>query len=149
LLSGLDEDAVDMLMDLAGPDTTCPLNFIELRHLGGALGRPPRIANAVGHRSAAFQLYSAGPLTMVESVRDYAALLAGRMAPWSTGQTSLNFIGAGGMETDTVRAAFTEDDYRRLMKVKRSYDPENLFRGNHNIPPARRIEATEHELFGR
>lgn len=149
LLSKLDEDAVDALMALAGPDTTCPLNFIELRHLGGALGRNPRIANAVGHRGAAFQLYSAGPLAQAGPVREYAALITERMAPWSTGGTSLNFAGAGGMSADAVRAAYSAEDYRRLLRVKRSYDPENLFRANHNIAPEMPVKPTERGLFGR
>jgi FAD/FMN-containing dehydrogenase len=34
-----------------------------------------------------------------------------------------------------VRAAFG-DNYRRLAQVKKQYDPDNLFRVNHNIRPA-------------
>ena len=32
--------------------------------------------------------------------------------------------------------AYTPEDYRRLGEVKAAWDPDNLFRGNHNIPPA-------------
>ena len=148
LLSMLDEDAVDALMELVGPDMACPLNFVELRHLGGALGRSPQVGNAVGHRTAAFQLYAAGPLAQAEPVRESAALVAERMAPWSTGGTSLNFIGAGGLSAAAVRAAYAAEDYRRLLSIKRAYDPENLFRGNHNIPPAVPAKPTGRRLFG-
>ena len=35
---------------------------------------------------------------------------------------------------DRVRAAY-RGNYDRLVEVKRRYDPTNLFRLNHNIPP--------------
>jgi FAD/FMN-containing dehydrogenase len=46
----------------------------------------------------------------------------------------VNFLGqAGQME---VRAAYPGSTWDRLSAVKRRYDPTNLFRVNHNIPPA-------------
>jgi hypothetical protein len=35
-----------------------------------------------------------------------------------------------------VRAAFSPTTWERLRQVKRCYDPDNLLRHNHNIPPA-------------
>jgi len=35
-----------------------------------------------------------------------------------------------------VKAAFGDERWDRLRAVKRRYDPDNLFRFNHNIPPA-------------
>jgi FAD/FMN-containing dehydrogenase len=60
----------------------------------------------------------------------------------------LNFIGAGGLSAAAVRAAYAAEDYRRLLSIKRAYDPENLFRGNHNIPPAVPAKPTGRRLFG-
>jgi hypothetical protein len=135
LLATLDEDAVDALVGLVGPDRACPLSFVELRHLGGALSRRPEVPNAVGHREAAFQLYTAGTSELVGQVRDYAELVVEQMAHWSTGATALNFIGSGEVSAAAVRAAYSSEDYRRLVQVKRAYDPENIFRANHNIQP--------------
>ena len=37
---------------------------------------------------------------------------------------------------DRVRAAFGDERWERLASIKRRYDPDNVFRFNHNIRPA-------------
>jgi FAD/FMN-containing dehydrogenase len=143
-LNGLDEDAVDAFVDVAGPDSTCPLRLVELRHLGGALSRPPEVPNAVGIRDGEFLLYMASeadPAGNVRHLEEYADLVSAQMAPWSTGGTSVNFLGAGNATQDWVRTAYAPDDYRRLVRTKRNYDPENIFRITHNIPPAVSVDG--------
>ncbi|WP_432138573.1 FAD-binding oxidoreductase [Streptomyces sp. bgisy154] len=54
--------------------------------------------------------------------------------PWSTGAVYLNFIGDEG--ADRVVAGIGAENTRRLAEVKRRYDPDNVFRFNHNIKPA-------------
>ncbi|MEU0949582.1 FAD-binding oxidoreductase [Streptomyces canus] len=54
--------------------------------------------------------------------------------PWSTGAVYLNFIGDEG--ADRVVAGVGTENTRRLSEVKRRYDPDNVFRFNHNITPA-------------
>lgn len=54
--------------------------------------------------------------------------------PWSLGLVYLNFIGLEG--DDRVIAGFGAHNYRRLAEVKARYDPDNVFRRNHNIKPA-------------
>ncbi|MFF5187039.1 FAD-binding oxidoreductase [Streptomyces sp. NPDC000345] len=63
-------------------------------------------------------------------VRDVRA----RVRPWSTGDVYLNFIGDEG--TERVVAGLGAENARRLAEVKRRYDPDNVFRFNHNIRPA-------------
>jgi FAD/FMN-containing dehydrogenase len=46
----------------------------------------------------------------------------------------VNFLGDEGPER--VRRAYPGSTWDRLVEVKRRYDPDNLFRRNHNIPPA-------------
>ena len=66
----------------------------------------------------------------IQWVRDVRA----DVRPWSTGATYLNFIGDEGPER--VVAGLGADNTRRLAELKRRYDPDNVFRFNHNIKPA-------------
>jgi FAD/FMN-containing dehydrogenase len=66
----------------------------------------------------------------VRWVRDVRA----DVRPWSTGAVYLNFIGDEG--TDRVVAGLGTENTRRLAELKRRYDPDNVFRFNHNITPA-------------
>lgn len=54
--------------------------------------------------------------------------------PWATGDVYLNFTGDEG--PDRVRAGYAPGTWERLVAVKREFDPDNVFRRNHNIPPA-------------
>ncbi len=56
------------------------------------------------------------------------------MKPWTTGRVYLNYIGDEG--PGRVEAAFGPEKYARLQKLKRTWDPQNVFRHNQNIEPA-------------
>ena len=135
-LRELDEDCADALLATAGPDTACPLRLVELRHLGGALRRAPSVPNAVGNREAEFLLYVAGDASAegTTASRECSGRIVRSMGPWGTGRASMNFLGSDAGELG-VRDAFDPADFRRLMTVKRAYDPENIFRTEHNILP--------------
>ena len=42
----------------------------------------------------------------------------------------------GDADAETIRSAYPGATWDRLREIKRRYDPDNLFRLNHNIPPA-------------
>jgi FAD/FMN-containing dehydrogenase len=62
------------------------------------------------------------------------------LRPWSTGGVYLNFIGQEGGER-IVAGYGGRENYDRLAAVKAEYDPENVFRSNHNIEPAAAAHA--------
>lgn len=136
LLRGLPPDAVEQLLAVCGPGVASPLAMVEVRHLDGALSRPPHVPNAVGGRDAAFALIAIGVPTP-----DVADILpaAGRatlsaLRPWSAEGALLNFQGEATSAGEVARA-WPPDVYARLRAVKKEVDPANLFRAGHDIPP--------------
>ncbi|MFJ6941103.1 FAD-binding oxidoreductase [Streptomyces sp. NPDC101132] len=91
----------------------------------------------LGYRDAAWAVH---PFAMWEDpaederFRSWVKDVRAGVAPWSTGATYLNFIGDEG--ADRVAAGLGPENMRRLAAVKREYDPDNVFRFNHNIRPA-------------
>lgn len=137
-LGTLDRQAIEPLLELAGPGKDWPVTMTELRHLGGALSRPPRVPNAVGNRDAGFVLITLAIAEPGQTDRPVGKMeeLTRRMAPWSTGGRLLNFI-LGPEAASQVRDAYSSTGYDRLASIKAAYDPDNLFRVNPNIQPTR------------
>lgn len=67
---------------------------------------------------------------------DWARTARGDLKQWATGDVYLNFIGDEG--EDRVVAGLGRGNYARLAGIKAQYDPDNVFRLNHNIRPAAR-----------
>jgi FAD/FMN-containing dehydrogenase len=56
------------------------------------------------------------------------------MHAYSSGGLYLNFAGFGEEQDELVRAAYGPN-YARLVELKNTYDPTNLFHLNQNIRP--------------
>ncbi|MEU8776016.1 FAD-binding oxidoreductase [Streptomyces sp. NPDC048606] len=69
-----------------------------------------------------------------ERARQWVKDVRADVRPWSTGAIYLNFTGDEGAER--VVAGLGEEHMRRLGALKRQYDPDNVFRFNHNITPS-------------
>ena len=68
-----------------------------------------------------------------EAIRRWSVDYQEALHPYSAGGAYLNMIMDEG--EDRVRASY-RGNYDRLSQIKRTYDPENLFRVNQNIKPA-------------
>ncbi|MDQ7909387.1 FAD-binding oxidoreductase [Phytohabitans sp. ZYX-F-186] len=135
LLSTVDSGAV--LERTSPPEAQVPF-IAEIRHLGGALARPPAEPSAVGHRNASYLLALVTPLDPsadVDAVGSAHERVHDGQRRWVLGR-SLNFMSGPAASVERVREAYEPEDYRRLQRLKARYDPENMFRFNHNIPPA-------------
>jgi hypothetical protein len=136
MIASLPDEAIDALVSTAVTSAKFPLASVEVRHLGGELGRHRRQNGALGSLQAPYGMFAAGmtptpdlkaPATAaVEAVED-------ALAPWAAQHMYLNFS-----ETSRPRATlWTEHAYRRLRQIKASVDPHDVIRSNHPVPPAR------------
>jgi FAD/FMN-containing dehydrogenase len=134
VLTHLDDAALHTVLDYSG--VTSPF-MIELRQLGGALGRPPAIPNSVGHRQGTFNLFtSAYPSPSGTALAGAAQQrFIDDLAPWSAGGALVNFLTGSHVTLEDVCTAYDPADWVRLRALKTTWDPSNLFRFNQNIPP--------------
>jgi FAD/FMN-containing dehydrogenase len=138
LLGPLTPGAIDTLVELAGPDAEVPVQMLQLRHLGGALGRGEASTNAAARRNAEFTLdaIAIGPDEATRGAMTWAAVLVEQLAPVRVPGANLNFLAAEDASPAEVVAAHAPEVLTRLRRIKRAVDPTNTFRVNHNITPA-------------
>ena len=134
-LPALDDTAIDAILDFMGRPSS-PMAIVQLRVLGGALARVENEATAFAFRDQPLMLTIITPFPDPAEAPAHRAWTEGlfeALRPAATGVYS-NFLDDEGPAR--VREAYPETTYRRLARIKRRYDPDNLFRSNHNIPPA-------------
>ncbi len=143
LLHELSPEAIDKLVEVAGVESDSPLVMLELRQLGGALARPPADLSPIGRRDSKFIMVGLGinptpeaTPEVAQRIQGHLARVAEEMRPYETGATYVNFLALGDLTTERMRAAYSPEDWERLVEVKDRYDPDNLFRFNRNIPPS-------------
>ncbi|MFC7493387.1 MULTISPECIES: FAD-binding oxidoreductase [unclassified Nocardioides] len=132
LLDELTPAAIEDVARIAGPDS--PLGLVELRHLGGALHRAAPDAGARATLPGSIGMLSLGvvPEPAAEpTVRDALDGIAATVADQRVGDYP-NFV----MNPADVSTFFDPQTWERLRRVKAAYDPEDLVRGNHHVPPA-------------
>ncbi|WP_332898026.1 FAD-binding oxidoreductase [Haladaptatus sp. CMSO5] len=132
----LTEEAIDSICAHAARIST-PESTIGLLTLGGAVADVPTDATPYPHREATWvvniQSRWNDPETD-EAQMDWAQSLSLALEPHATGGVYVNFISERDDETQ-VRAAYGADTYDRLVDVKTTWDPDNVFHLNQNIPP--------------
>ncbi|HET8601929.1 MAG TPA: FAD-binding oxidoreductase [Segeticoccus sp.] len=134
-VTGLPDDVIEAYL-ASGRDIGSPMTQGIIFRLGGAIADVSEEATAVSNRKAP---YLAHPIACwrddsateheMEWVRNFSAAFE----PALTGGLYLNFEpGTGQAE---VRAGYGDAKAQRLAELKRRWDPDNLFRTNHNLVP--------------
>jgi FAD/FMN-containing dehydrogenase len=131
LADGLLDTVVEYARDLPSPQCE-----IFLAAMGGATSRTAPAAAAYAHRDTQFVMNVHGRWENAAGDRPgirWARNFFDASAPFATGGVYVNFMPAD--ESGRVKSAYGPN-YERLARVKRQYDPANLFRLNQNISPA-------------
>ena len=136
MLRELPAEALDKLVELAGPDSANTLTMVELRALGGAWDREPAVPNAVATRGLPYVLLgvAGGPLSQEQQLKESVAVLLDGLEPWRGDRRLVNNLAPD--EATDAAAIYGPERYERLAAVKKTYDPANTFRLNHNVAPA-------------
>jgi FAD/FMN-containing dehydrogenase len=131
----IDEDAARTIIDRLNASTAL-MSATQLRVLGGAAARVPAEATAYAHRNSPIMVNVAAMFARPEERAVHE--------PWVTGLAAdlqqddrgayVGFLADEGDER--VRTAYPGTTWDRLSAVKATYDPDNVFRMNQNIPPA-------------
>jgi FAD/FMN-containing dehydrogenase len=132
----LPDEALDLFVESARtlPDDTSQQFIVRW---GGAVGGNAAANTPLINRNSAWVSHPYGISSTPEGgerAKAWVKDFRGKIAPYATGGVWLNFIGNEGQ--DRIRAAFGNGNYARLARVKRDFDPQNIFRGNQNIIPA-------------
>jgi hypothetical protein len=114
---------------------------MALDDLGGAVSRVAQDETAFPHCNVRYDSIIAGvctdPAEAVACIR-WAREFWEVMQPFSTGSVYVNYLGREADEgAERIKAAYGPEKYQRLVALKNTYDPANLFRLNQNVTPTR------------
>lgn len=113
LLGTLPDEAIDAVLEAAGPGVETPLDSVEIRQLGGAVAADARYAGAAPRVDAEFVAVAVGLAGDEQAAAMSAAARAAlaHLRPWD----------AGDPLTSSARA--------RVKDIKRRVDPDRMFAG--------------------
>ncbi|RFU21399.1 FAD-binding oxidoreductase [Geodermatophilus marinus] len=137
LLAELPAEAVDAFLAAAGPQVDVPLVMAEIRLMGGALARQPRVPSAVAGRDAAFSVLVLGPAVpeLAEVLPQVGRGVLAALAPWAAPGCMVNFLGEVSGPAE-VAAAYPPAVAERLLAVKAAVDPTGVFSHGYALDPA-------------
>jgi FAD/FMN-containing dehydrogenase len=136
-LPELHDDLIDVIAEHAFSSSS-PRSYAAMFHLKGAVSRVAASGTAFGHRQASHAITLDGVWRPGETFGDgetawskafFAALGRFREGVY------VNFLG-NDEAPGRVREAYGGSVYDRLVDVKTTYDPDNVFHHNQNIRPA-------------
>ncbi|HET6298311.1 MAG TPA: FAD-binding oxidoreductase [Kribbella sp.] len=125
ILTGLDDAVAEYLVSAP----TEPLAGIQVRHLGGELGRAGSDTGAGAKQSGPYLMtllgFAFNP-QLAPAIAGKQAEIVAAVEDAVSGRKPYTFLGRG----DTAAQAFPADALTRLRELKRTRDPENVFRAN-------------------
>jgi len=139
--SSLDDGLLDAIAAGCGAQSRVG-TAADFHHMGGAFARVPDAATAFPDRSAQFWLNIYGFWPDAADDDAHTAWVKGfsdSVRPFAMPTRYVNFLGQDDNQAEHAErralAVYGQAKLERLIEVKQRYDPDNLFRVNHNIPP--------------
>jgi FAD/FMN-containing dehydrogenase len=130
----LPDEAIDAFVEKAAPVPT-PYSSIFLEPMGGAIARKGSEATAFPHRERSYCITA---VPKWENKEDDAEMVAwaddlfDALEPYAADGVYVNYLAEEGKEK--AQSAYGRH-WEKLRQLKKKWDPENIFRMNHNIPP--------------
>ncbi len=131
-IRALPDEAIDAFASVAGPGSGSPMLLSELRHIGGALGRPDPNGGALTHLETDYVMYSVGmPMTpeLGEAIPQHLKKIEQTMQPWAGEGSYYNFT-ERPCDADAILPA---DVCAQLAETKRKWDPDGMIVANHSV----------------
>jgi FAD/FMN-containing dehydrogenase len=131
----IDEPSIQAMLD-GLQSSTAMMRVVQIRPLGGAMARVPNDATAFAHRDRRFMINVAALYADPSEGETHRAWVRSLSSRLQRGPQAayVNFLIDEGPER--VRQAYPGATWDLLRRVKSAYDPDNVFRLNHNVPPA-------------
>jgi len=132
LLTDLDVETIDKIVDAAGADAPSALTVLQFRHLGGALARGTAEQGPNAAIDEPYVVFTLGvPMVpeLVPAIEASTAAVQQAVADKRSGRTFYTFLGA---DSDVTRA-FPAESLARLREIKQDADPNGVFRSNRPV----------------
>lgn len=135
-LRSMPDAAIDAFVMRGTPDGSGALSAASLQAYGGAIADVPDADSAFSLRDTEFEFVASCKWDdpAQDDARMNAARAHGRAIEPFGGGKYVNAMSDEGIEG--VRRAYSPEKFQRLVGVKDTYDPDNVFRRNANIPPS-------------
>jgi FAD/FMN-containing dehydrogenase len=140
-LRGLSDATMDRYLEVGRTIHSPMTQGIVFQH-GGAVARVPEDAAAASYRDAAYMAHPIACWATAEETdyeMDWVARFSLAFEDDLSGGVYLNF--EPGTTASDVQRGFGPGKYARLAGLKAQWDPNNLFRSNHNIQPTGWVPA--------
>ena len=131
----VDASSVGTILERLQEPSTAMMGVTQIRLLGGAMARVRNDATAFAHRDRRFMVNVARVFASLHERPQHEDWVSSFGAELQRGPSGayVGFLGDDGQAR--IREAYPHGAYDRLVEVKRRYDPDNVFRLNHNVDP--------------
>jgi FAD binding domain/Domain of unknown function (DUF4265) len=131
-LDDLTPEAMQVLLAHAGPGVETALLAVDLRHAGGALGRPDPRGGVVDHLPGRFLLFAVGMTPtpdVARAVRQEVTALVAAMQPWAAVRDYANFREVAV----AAERLYGDADLPQLRALCAGHDPDSVLISNHPV----------------